>query len=237
MVGFFFYRAARVRIMLVVAAVMVFAGCHSGVFLQNYTVAWTDASNDVRAWGARNLARTLAAAHGDASTDVFSETFSDPQQARLLRAARAIGYVRRTHDGWRFSPLALRASRICPGPESYPTCRNFVIGRLHVTQIETYEYRSASIAGGVSRTLTFRFTVSPSMPLGRATEAYGALDCDEGMKSRPSTALPGGTDSVPLDATWTRTRSCLGSAGEEGSYGFPVIGPQTRNTAAARVSG
>jgi hypothetical protein len=216
---------------------MLLSGCHSGVFLQDYTVAWNDASNDVRAWGDRNLARTIAAAHGNASTDVFSETFSDPHQLRLLHAARAIGYVRRTHDGWSFSPQALRASRVCPGPESYPTCRNFVIGRLHVGQIETYEYRSASIAGGVSRTLTFRFTVAPSTAFGRAAEAFGALDCDEGMKSRPSTALPGGTDSVPLDATWTRTRSCLGYAGEEGSYGFPVIGPQTRNTAAARVSG
>ncbi len=154
-----------------------------------------------------------------------------------MRAARAIGYVRRTPVGWTFSARGLRASRPCPGPEPYPTCRNFIIGRLHVTGIDTYEYRSASIAGGASRTLTFRFTVAPTTAFGRSAEAAGALDCDEGLTSRPSTALPGGTDTVPLDATWTRGRSCLGYAGETSWYGFPVIGPQTRNASAARLSG
>jgi hypothetical protein len=223
--------------MLALIAVATLSGCHSGIFLQDYTVAWKDASNDVRAWGDRNLARTIRAAKGDASTDVFSEEFSSPAGARLLQAARAVGYVRRTPKGWTFSADGLRASRPCPGPEPYPTCRNFIIGRLHVTGIDTYEYRSASIAGPMSRTLTFHFTVAPTTAFGRSTEAAGALDCDEGFKTTPSTALPGGTDSVALDATWTRTRSCLGFAGEAAWYGFPVIGPQTRNPFAARVPG
>jgi hypothetical protein len=112
------------------------------------------------------------------------------------------------------------------------TCLRFVLGRIRNVAITSYTYHSKNFENGLSRTLHFRFRITPTTSLGRRLEERRALVCDEGMTTTPIVLnSKTGTSSTPAYAAWTRDTWCdaeLSASGTSGAdrYGYALpLGP------------
>ena len=201
--------------------------------MQSYSVDWDKASNDVRAWGNTAMARAAKTWHGKGTIEI------EPTLLDVAPAARdaflAEGYVRRGAHDLAFTPAARRVGEACDSRPSRDgaACLGFVLGRIRNVSITSYSYHSKNVETGMSRTLDFRFRITPTTSLGRRLEERRALVCDEGMKTTPI-VLNGqtGTSSTPVYAAWTRDTWCNGELSASGTsgddrygYAFP-LGPQ-----------
>ena len=76
---------------LAFAAALLLAGCNMHLLLQSYTVDWPQASNDVRAWGDRVMARAGHTWQRRATLDVDPARYGQPRAAALRAALTAAG--------------------------------------------------------------------------------------------------------------------------------------------------
>jgi hypothetical protein len=220
------------RARAICVALLATSGCHTGLALQSYSVDWDKAPNDVRAWGDTAMAHASKTWHGKGTIEIEPTLLDDAPAAR--DAFLAEGYVRRAAHDLAFTPAGHRAGEACDSRPSRDgmTCLRFVLGRIRNVAITSYSYHSKNLENGMSRTLDFRFRITPTTSLGRRLEEGRALVCDEGMKTTPL-VLDGetGTTSVPIDAAWTRDTWCDGeltaggtSGDDRYGYAFP-LGP------------
>ena len=201
-------------------ALLSLPACGLGLFLQQYTVEWPNASNDVRAWGNTAMAHASKTWHGKGTIEIEPTLLDDAPAAR--DAFLAEGYVRRGAHDLEFTPAGHRVGEACDSRPSRDgmTCLRFVLGRIRNVAIRSYAYHSKNVENGLSRTLEFRFRIAPTTSLGRRLEERRALVCDEGMKTTPI-VLNGqtGTSSTPVYAPWTRDTWCNGELSASGTSG------------------
>jgi hypothetical protein len=213
-------------------ALLSLPACGFGFFLQQYTVEWPNASNDVRAWGNIAMDHASKTWHGKGTIEIEPTLLDDATAAR--DAFLAEGYVRRGAHDLAFTPAGHRVGEACDSRPSRDgmTCLRFVLGRIRNVAITSYTYHSKNFENGLSRTLHFRFRITPTTSLGRRLEERRALVCDEGMATTPIVLnSKTGTSSTPAYAAWTRDTWCdaeLSASGTSGAdrYGYALpLGP------------
>ncbi len=210
------------------AAALLLAGCNMHLLLQSYTVDWPQASNDVRAWGDRVMARAGHTWQRRATLDVDPARYGQPRAAALRAALIAAGVVQTVAGRLTFAPSARAASVPCGDPvERGVACRRFVVGHITNVQVMSYSYRSGNFETGpdADRTLTFRYRSVPSTRLGRVLQARRLLTCTTGSKTTPiRLGNETGTETKPVVVAWDPRVWCLGAVGDAE---IQPIGPDT----------